>query len=74
MQKRIVHARLIERGTNFRRWALAHGYEPRTVTQVVTRWAGKNQQPRGRLSFRILRDLSKTLGAEVVPGVLQEAA
>lgn len=67
-----VQARLIERGSNFRQFALDRGYQPRTVTQVVARWAGKQELPRGRLSFRILRDLSRFIGREVVPGVLSD--
>ncbi len=74
MKKRQIHARLIEQGTNFRQWALAHHYEPRTVTQVVSRYAGRNVLPRGRLSYAILRSLSRDLGREVVPGVLRDAA
>lgn len=69
MKKRQVLARLIERGSNFRRFALARGYEPRTVTQVVDRWIGGSDLPRGRLSFRILLDLSNEVGKEVVPGL-----
>lgn len=41
MNKRQIQARLIERGSNFRQFALGAGYEPRTVTQAVSRWAGK---------------------------------
>jgi len=74
MNKRQIQARLIERGSNFRQFALAHGYEPRTVTQVVTRWAGKRDLPRGRLSFRILHDLSQEIGREVCPGLFDETA
>lgn len=70
MNKRLIHARLIEIGSNFRQFALAHGYEPRTVRQAVDRYAGQDQLPRGRLTFRILRDLSKAIGVEVVPGLL----
>jgi len=70
MQKRQIHARLIEQGTSFRRFALKHGYKPRTVTQAVARWAGSDDQPRGRLSFDILQTLSREIGREIVPGVL----
>lgn len=70
MNKRQIQARLIEGGSNFRQFALSRGYEPRTVTQVVDRWAGKPELPRGRLSFRILRDLSTAVGQEVSPGLL----
>lgn len=74
MQKNQIHASLIERGSNFRQWAIANGYEPRTVLAVVDRWAGKSDLPRGRLSFRILRDLSVAIGKEVTPGITQEVA
>lgn len=74
MQKRQIHASLISHGTNFRQWAITNGYEPRTVTQVVARWAGKRGLPRGRLSFQILRALSREVGREIVPGVLRDAA
>lgn len=68
--KRHIQAQLVERGSNFRQFALAHGYEPRTVTQVVQRWAGHTGLPRGRLSFQILRDLSVMIGIEILPGIL----
>ncbi len=70
MEKRQIQARLIERGSNFRQFALTHGYEVRTVTQVVQRWAGHNKLPRGRLTFQILRDLSRVIGKEILPGIL----
>ncbi|MGV6473194.1 hypothetical protein [Azotobacter vinelandii] len=73
MNKRQIQARLIEKGSNFRRFALTHGYEPRTVTQAVQRWAGASTLPNGRLTFSILRDLSLAIGAEVLPGILADA-
>lgn len=72
MEKRQIQARLVERGSNFRQFALSHGYEVRTVTQVVQRWAGNNKLPRGRLTFQILRDLSRVIGREILPGILAE--
>ena len=74
MEKRQIQARLIERGSNFRQFALSHGYEVPTVTQVVQRWAGNNKLPRGRLTFQILRDLSRMIGKEILPGILAESA
>ncbi len=74
MSRRYVQARLIERDSNFRRFALEHGYLPRTVTQVVERWAGRDELPQGMLTFRILRDLSRAIGEEVIPGILDEVA
>lgn len=73
MKKRQIQARLIECGSNFRQFALSHGYEVRTVTQVVERWAGHKTLPRGRLSFRIMQDLSRLIGKEVLPGILAES-
>lgn len=70
MEKRQIQARLIERGSNFRQFALSYGYEVRTVTQVVQRWAGNKRLPRGRLTFQILQDLSRAIGEEVLPGIL----
>ncbi|EDX5567480.1 hypothetical protein GQG59_001384 [Salmonella enterica] len=49
MNKYQIHARLIEQKSNFRQFAINGGYEPRTVTQAVDRWAGKQELPRGRL-------------------------
>ena len=74
MEKRHIQARLIEHGSNFRQFAISHGYEPRTVTQVVQRWAGHDTLPRGRLSFRILKDISKVIGKEVIPGILADSS
>lgn len=74
MNKRQIHARLIEHGSNFRRFALAHGYEPRSVTQAVQRWAESGRLPKGHVTYCILRDLSRLLGEEVVPGILHPEA
>lgn len=74
MEKNKVRACLVERGTSYRQWAIANGYPPRTVTQVINRWAGKLGLPQGRLSYRILRDLSRFIGKEIVPGVLDNPA
>lgn len=67
-----IRARLVEKGSSFRQFALANGYEPRTVTQAVDRWAESDSLPRGRLTFRILRDLSRELGVEILPGLLTD--
>jgi len=74
LAKRAIQARLVERDSNFRQFALEKGYDPRTVTQLVDRYAGGQAFPRGRLGFRILVDLSRTIGQEVVPGILKAAA
>ncbi|VTL98589.1 phage-associated protein, BcepMu gp16 family [Pseudomonas aeruginosa] len=54
-----IRARLVEKGSSYRKFALARGYEPRNVTQVVARWAGAERLPNGRLAYAILKDLSE---------------
>ncbi len=65
-----IRARLIEQDLSFRQFALARGYDPRTVTQTVARWAGSETLPNGRIAFSIMRDLSRQIGAELIPGLL----
>ena len=70
MNKRQIQARLIEQGISFRQFALTKGYEPRTVTQTVERWAGSETLPNGRIAFSVMRDLSTQIGVELIPGLL----
>lgn len=70
MNKLQIRARLIEQGISLRQFALTHGYEPRTVTQVMDRWLGSATLPNGRVAFSIMRDLSIATGAELIPGLL----
>ena len=65
-----IRARLIEQDLSFRQFALARGYDPSTVTQTVARWAGSETLPNGRIAFSIMRDLSRQIGAELIPGLL----
>lgn len=67
-----VRALLVERGSSIRKFALDHGYKPRSVQQALERWVGRDSLPLGRLTFRMLRDLSIEIGQEVVPGILEE--
>ncbi|HHR4769147.1 TPA: hypothetical protein ACS55J_000703 [Salmonella enterica] len=71
MNKHQIQVRLMERHTSFRKFALSRGYKPRTVTQAVERWAGSYEFPRGRLTYKILCDLSDVIGVEVIPGILR---
>ena len=68
------HQLLKATGLTYRQWAMQRNINPRTVTQSVSRWAGRSDLPRGRKSFAILRELSREIGREIVPGVLREAA
>lgn len=67
-----VRARLIERGMSLAQFARDYGYEPRTVTQSVARWAGADSLPQGRAAFSVIRDLSLLLGTEIIKGVLDD--
>ncbi len=71
LNKRQIQAKLIEQELSFRKFALDKGYEPRTVTQTVDRWAGSNTLPNGRIAFSIMRDLSRQIGVELIPGLLE---
>lgn len=71
MNKQQIHARLIERGSNFRQFSLQHGYDPRLVTHTVDRWAGRATMPRGRRTYQIIKDLSLAIDAEIIPGILR---
>lgn len=57
---REIHSRLISQGYSFRSWALSKGFNPRTVRATVSRWAGKKQQPFGRIARQILDELETT--------------
>ncbi|MFM2477340.1 hypothetical protein [Celerinatantimonas sp. MCCC 1A17872] len=72
MTKQEIYQRLLMRGLNFRQFALNHHYPPRQVLFAVDRWAGRNQLPHGRQTFHILVDLSKTIDAEIIPGLFKE--
>lgn len=64
-----LRARLMERNSNLRRFALKHSYEARTVQQVVHRYAGTGRIPRGITTFNILRDISRFIGEPVIEGL-----
>ncbi|MBP6727774.1 MAG: hypothetical protein KA132_11330 [Thauera sp.] len=70
----VRHRLLKATGLTYRQWAMQRNINPRTVTQTVSRWAGRSDLPRGRKSFAILRELSREIGREIVPGVLEEVA
>ncbi|MFY9179645.1 MAG: hypothetical protein WAO12_07695 [Venatoribacter sp.] len=71
---RRAQAALVMKGYSYRSWAEEKGYVARTVIQAVHRYAGTQDQPRGRLTWKILCDLSRDTGIELVPGSLKEAA
>jgi hypothetical protein len=70
MKRKQLNVLLAEKEITLRQWAIEHGYEPRTVTQTVKRYLNTDSQPRGAQAKAILKGLSRTLGAEIVPGIL----
>lgn len=74
MKPHQVRAALVARKTSYKQWALAHRYEPRMVVYAVNTYAGSQRKPRGLVTFRILRDLSREIGREISPGILRSEA
>jgi hypothetical protein len=70
MDRKELRSRLVLKETSLRQWATQHGYKPDTVVKAVSRYIGKNKLPSGDVTFAILKHLSRTLDAEVVPGIL----
>ncbi|TBT34588.1 hypothetical protein D5E85_12935 [Vibrio parahaemolyticus] len=66
---RDIQAALLLKGYSCRSWAIAHGYYPRTVQKCIQRHAPEhNREIKGELYCEILRELSKTIGFELVGG------
>lgn len=71
---RKLKAALLLRGYNLTSWSEAHGFLPRTVHACVHRYAGTQDAPQGRLTWKILCELSREVGMELSPGSLSEVA
>lgn len=54
-------AKLRQRGTSLRRWALERGYPPRTAYIVVQRWGHRIDRPLGGVGRQIMADLRREL-------------
>ena len=67
-----VAAALVGKGLCYASWARLRGYQSATVRRTVTRWVGteRTRTPQGPIARRILADLSRDLGVEIVPGIL----
>lgn len=74
MTKFELRRALLDRGYSLRSWAAAHNYKQRIVHSAVDRWIGREELPQGPLTYRILRDLSREVGKELIPGILKDAA
>jgi hypothetical protein len=70
MDKNEILAQLTMQDTSCREWSIKSGYQPRTVYQLIDRFAGGDVLPRGVLGFSILKKLSQQIGSEIVPGLL----
>ena len=64
-----IRVKLLEQGSNMQRFALDHNYKPRTVQQIIHRYANSSHKPRGILTWKILTDLSKAIGQPVIDGL-----
>jgi len=70
MTRNQLLARLKLKGSDPSKFAHAHHYKARTVQQVIDRYVGKpDKRPRGILTYKILRDLSKAVGKPVIEGM-----
>lgn len=69
--KNQVLAALVLQDSNFRQFAFEHHYKPRSVQQAVDRYVGTDKKPRGILTYKILRDLSKKIGTPVIEGLAE---
>lgn len=57
-----VKAKLRKCGKSLHAWALAHGYPPSTVYNVVQRWEHRtDRQPHGGISRQIMAELRREL-------------
>jgi hypothetical protein len=71
MTKNQVLSKLVLQDSNFRQFAIKNGYNPRTVNQAVDHFIGTGKKPRGILTYKILRDLSTTIGEPVIDGLAE---
>ena len=63
-----VRNALYDQGTNLKAWSEERGYHYTTVLNAVNRHAGGGANiPWGQKTRAILRDLSKTIGSDLLP-------
>lgn len=66
-----IHAHLVAKGSSCRAWALASGYNPRTVQAYVQMYApdtGRNPKKKGALAKKIMTELYLFIGYEPTSG------
>jgi len=69
MNKQEIRVELMLQGYSIRSWAREHGFCEFTTLASINRYAGTQDVPRGRITFAILVQLSRTVGQEIVPGL-----
>ena len=52
---------LLKRGTNFTDLAKKLGYAPEAFRVIISRWWGRKELPRGKLSRKIILDIKRFL-------------
>lgn len=65
-----IRAKLIERDSNIPKFAAAHDHKRRTVNQIIKRYAGTKNKPRGILTVKILQELSQFIGEPIIDGIV----
>jgi len=76
MKKNELLSELVSRNYNVTTWAKEHNHSVRMVHHVVNRYtkSGSQKIPIGQKSYRILCDLSATIGRPVIPGLFVDTA
>jgi transposase len=68
-----VQRTLYEQGKTLRSWCRKHGHSYRTTLNALSRHAGGHaREPWGRKTRAALRDLSREIGQEIIPGALTD--
>lgn len=66
-----IRRELLERDVTLPDWSRRHGYDPEMVRRVVTRYGDDpTKTPRGVKTFKILKELSNTIGRPVHPSLV----
>lgn len=70
---RSIQADLTAQDSNIRQFAIEHEYDPGTVRLTLLTYAGTRQMPRSRKRMKILLQVSRLIGREIVPGLFTAA-
>ena len=60
-----VRAELLRKGLNFNAFARKHQYKTQTVSMAIYRWAGRQGEPRGKVTREILHIMEQEIGKQI---------